>query len=113
LSDTAKRLLTCVTCGKMYSGCRTCEEARDKGLFMWRQSCDTPECFQVHMIVKNYYDKVATKKVANEQLEGILTEEMKPYESNARWLIEEIMAEPLEEEVKPKVAQKQIPKNVK
>lgn len=112
-----KGLLTCVTCGKLYKGCRTCEDARDAGVFMWRQSCDTTECFQVHMVIKDYYNNEVSKEAAKKLLEGIITDEMKPYEPNTRWLIEEIMAEsvvvrPVVEPTKAKY--KEVPiKNVK
>lgn len=83
------------------------------GVFMWRQSCDTIECFQAHMVLKDYYNKELTKDAAKKLLAGILTDEMKPYEPNAVGLIEEIMSEPVVAE-QTTAKYKEVPiKNVK
>lgn len=107
-----KKLLKCVTCGKSYSGCRTCEEARNSGMYRWRQSCDTMECFQVHLVLKDYYYKVISKEAAKNLLKDILTEDMKPYDPNSAWLIEEVMAEPPEEKTDKQETTKTAPKQV-
>lgn len=93
MQDNPSGLLTCVTCGKLYKGCRTCEESRHRGQFMWRQSCDRKECFLVHMVLKDYFDKKITKEQAREQLLGCLDDDMKPYNENAREIIAEILKE--------------------
>ena len=80
----------CVVCGKSYKLCRTCEDAKAKGLFRWRSSCDTPQCFQVLMVINDFYYEKISKEDARNLLDGILTEEMKPYDENARILIEKI-----------------------
>ena len=80
----------CVVCGESYKLCRNCEEAKAKGLFRWRSSCDTPQCFQVLMVINDFYYEKISKEDARNLLDGILTEEMKPYDENARTLIEKI-----------------------
>ena len=85
--------LTCVTCGKEYKGCRYCEEAKKNGRFMWRQSCDTTECFQVLLIVSDFYYGKISKKDAKQRITPLLTEDMKPYHESARGTIGQIMAE--------------------
>lgn len=81
---------TCVVCGRSYKACRNCEDAKSKGLFRWRSSCDTPQCFQVLMVINDFYYEKISKQDARNLLDDILTEEMKPYDENARTLIDRI-----------------------
>lgn len=81
---------TCVVCGKEYHACHDCEEARLINHSRWRNSCDVPECFQVLLVLTDYYNKVIDKSTARELLDKILTVDMLPYEAQAKILIDEI-----------------------
>lgn len=106
-NDTNKK--RCATCGKLYKVCLTCEEARIMGYNFWRATCDRPECYQVHLILHDfYYDKIS-KEDARKILNEILTEDMLPYTDNARNLIRQIFTEdPIETVVKNEAEEVQI-----
>lgn len=93
---------TCVVCGKSYKACKNCEDVVAKGGFRWRNSCDTPECFQVLMVISDFYYDKLPKKDARELLDMVLTDEMKPYDPNAKTLIDKIYDLDAGVEVEPK-----------
>lgn len=86
----AKKTAVCVTCGKEYELCRKCDE-KNKEYATWHASCDTPECFQVLLVLNEYYFGKVSKEDARERLSELLTEDMKPYHEAAAGLIHEIM----------------------
>lgn len=87
----------CATCGKPYKPCVNCEEYAGKGLVFWRATCDTTECWQVHMILHSYYHKETDKDTAKMQLGMYLTEDMKPYAEDVRVLLADILQEETKE----------------
>lgn len=107
MSDMKSGRRECVTCGKLYKICRTCEEAKAQGRLFWRGTCDTTECYQVHMILKEFVDSLISKEDARAILENILTEEMLPYTENARGIIEKIFEQ--EEVVVPDLPEEGAP----
>ena len=88
----AERNAVCVTCGKSYELCRKCDD-KNAEYATWHASCDTHECFQVMLVLNDYYFKKITKQEAQECLGELLTEDMKPYHPTTAKLIDEIMVE--------------------
>lgn len=110
-NDTNKK--RCATCGKLYKVCLTCEEARIMGYNFWRATCDRPECYQVHLILHDfYYDKIS-KEDARKILNEILTEDMLPYTDNSRNLIRQIFTEdPVDTVVKNETEESRLEESV-
>ena len=88
----------CATCGKMYTPCVKCEEMRSQGILTWRATCDTVECFQVHLVLHGFYHNTMSKEEAKAHLDNLLTPEMVSYTDNARGLIEQIYHDEKREE---------------
>lgn len=88
----------CVTCGKAYTLCRKCDKENGAEYATWHASCDTPECFQVLLVLNEYYYDKISKEEAYERLSELLTEDMRPYHEAAAGLIHEIMGEEDEDE---------------
>jgi hypothetical protein len=91
MSDTENSKKQCATCGKLYKVCFTCESERAKGHEFWRATACSPECYQVHLVLSNYYYKFISKAEAKSYLGQLLEDKMLPYSDNARALIEEII----------------------
>lgn len=80
----------CLVCGKKYNLCRSCNEMKNHGLFSWRATCDTTECFQVFVVLNDFdYGKI-TREEARKQLDRFLSEDMKPFTLGARRSINKI-----------------------
>lgn len=82
---------------------------------MWRQSCDTMECYQILTVLTEFYYERMSKEEAKGHLTKLLTEDMKPYHDAAAPLIEKIMYEEPKTEVtkeesvvKKETAQKEV-----
>lgn len=58
----------CVTCGKPYHRCLSCDKLANNGIYTWRANCDTPTCFQVFMTALELRDGKITKEEAAGQL---------------------------------------------
>ena len=81
---------TCVICARSYHACKDCEDAAKIGNYRWRNSCDKPECFQVLLVLTDFYYDRITKYQAREMLIGILSDDMLPYDPQAKVLIDRI-----------------------
>lgn len=79
----------------------TCEESHARGHIFWRATCDRPECYQVHLILHEFYYGQISKSDAKKILDEILDEDMLPYTENARNLIEQIYKEDAVEQIVP------------
>lgn len=83
----------CATCGKLYKICFTCESEKAKGHVFWRATACSPECYQVHLVLSDYYNSFMSKSDAKEHLERLLEDRMLPYTDTSRNIIEEILKE--------------------
>lgn len=92
MTDITASKKACATCGKLYKVCFTCEDAHARGHVFWRATACSPECYQAHLILHEFYYNQISKADAREILDGILTENMLPYTENSRNLIEQIYA---------------------
>jgi hypothetical protein len=88
----------CTVCAREYKICPKCEELAGKKILSWKYTCDTPECFQIHMVLHGYFCKEYTKEQAKELLISLGADKLQAYDENAKKLIDEIMYE----EPKPK-----------
>ena len=59
---------TCANCGKRYYICRDCEKLYNKGVFVWKKVCCSPECYQEY-ITKQGDDSAHEQKKAKKSLE--------------------------------------------
>lgn len=83
----------CVVCAREYKICPKCEQLAGKQILSWKYTCDTPECFQIFMVLKGYADKEYTKEKAKELLNSLGVDKLPSLEENAKVLIDEIMYE--------------------
>lgn len=58
----------CVTCGRPYRLCRSCEKLKSAGIYTWRASCDTPECYGIFLTALAFRDGKITPEEAAERL---------------------------------------------
>lgn len=71
-NDLPKPNSVCKVCGRPYYRCSKCIELRSRGLMSWKLYCDTPECFQVYMLLQNKDEvsKEEYKNILNIELPG-------------------------------------------
>lgn len=63
-------MTTCVTCGKQYKVCRTCQNGKDK-FYSWRLTACCPVCYQISEIIhSHFYNKISDNE-AYDSLERI------------------------------------------
>lgn len=83
----------CVVCGRGYRVCKTCEDMHNSGLKQWRMSCDKVECYLVLLTLTDFYYGRIDKYKAREMLSGVLSDDMLPYDPQAKVLIDRIYEE--------------------
>jgi hypothetical protein len=92
----------CVVCARPYKICPKCEELAGKQILSWKYTCDTHECYQIHLVLHGYFYKEYTKEQAKELLLSLGADMLPSYNESAKELIDEIMYE----EPKPVVESK-------
>lgn len=89
--QTQNNNATCQTCGSPYHVCRSCKEMNDSGIFNWRANCDTPECFQIFLIVLDYRDGGIGKREAKKQLMKLGYEKYIKVDNAVKRIVDSIM----------------------
>jgi len=75
---------TCKVCGNPYYVCTNCLKYRDRGIYGWKLVADTPQCYQMYMVMNQYKEGTATKEDAVKVFNAIqqyasLPEFIEPY----------------------------------
>lgn len=81
----------CVICGEEYRFCKTCDELKSHGVFSWRSTCDTAECFQIFLTIDDYKNGRISKEDARNMLRGIAAMSSKKLEDSVKLVVDEIM----------------------
>lgn len=103
----------CVVCGAEYKICPNCEKLAGRNILSWKYTCDTPECFQIYLVLKGYVDGEYNKESAKELLISLEVETLKSVDENSKILIDEIMHEEIKSESDILKLQAPIPKKTK
>ena len=79
----------CVVCGKGYHACDACDET--KSFIPWRRITDTPEHYQVYLIIKQYRSGVMSKQQAKAMLSDIGVTDTKEFKDDVKKVLREIL----------------------
>ncbi len=91
--------MTCKICGAQYYSCKTCEENR--GVWQsWRLFTDTPEHYQLFMLLSEYGSGHLSKSDAAEALTAFDLSDMDGWNPVVKAQIESILVEPVVSEEK-------------
>lgn len=78
----------CIICGKGYHACDACDKVRT--FTPWRKLADTPEHYQIYLVLKQYKNKVISKAEAKTMLNNIGLADMDSFKDGVNKLIAEI-----------------------
>jgi hypothetical protein len=89
----SKHNRTCVICGKSYRACKSCQDAQAQGQMRWRMSCDVISCFQVLLVLSDFYYGKISKEEARSLMDGLLLDVPPPYVPEAQVILDKIYEE--------------------
>lgn len=81
----------CIICGKGYHACDACDEV--KTFTPWRRLVDSPEHYQVYLIVRDYGAKLISKAEAKNMLNNTDISDMSSFKDGVRNILTEILRE--------------------
>lgn len=89
----------CVVCGKGYHACDSCNET--KSFTPWRILTDTIEHFKIFTVLKDYNNKVITKKEARDLLANIDISDSDSFKESSKRVLEEILKQDTQKQKAP------------
>lgn len=93
----------CAVCGAEYKLGPNCNRLSEAGVMSWKHTTDTPKCFQIFCVLKDYVDKVVPLEESRSAIVGLLDGvDYSEYDETSKLIIDEIMSAALPAKSKSK-----------